>query len=382
MIKDTAKIAVEANPTPEVENASTKINLGQVFSPSGEYLNELSLFAAYFNLIPNLITEIEINCKRANEWFENQYQAEITKKHFNKRYFNGSKKAELDKVFYFLFEDLVVCFDINNSKAKVLFSGTPAEKVESIIKEVKKFKKRVQRKPFITLLIKSSGPGFEYLSFPIVKPKLSIADNYNDDFEDTHKTILQRLQKSNDKGLVILHGKPGTGKTNYIRYLVSLIKKRVIILPLSRVSTITDPELIPLLTENPDSVFVIEDAENIVIDREEEGYSPVSSLLNISDGLLSDLLNIQIICTFNTDLSKVDKALMRKGRLIAKYEFKELEVEKAKRLSGKLGFQTEINSPMTLASIYNQEEKDFRQEQNNKSIGFKATNGNKFAETD
>ncbi|GAB3660257.1 hypothetical protein GCM10028791_34100 [Echinicola sediminis] len=382
MIKGTAKIAVEANPNPEVENASTKINLGQVFSPSGEYLNELSLFAAYFNLIPNLITEIEINCKRANEWFENQYQAEVKKKHFNKRYFSGSKKAELDKVFYFLFEDLVVCFDINNSKTKFLFSGTPAEKVESIIKEVKKFKNRIQRKPFITLLINSSGPGFEYMSFQITKPKLSIEDNYNDDFEDTHKTILQRLQKSNDKGLVILHGKPGTGKTNYIRYLVSLIKKRVIILPLSRISTITDPELIPLLTENPDSVFVIEDAENIVIDREEEGYSPVSSLLNISDGLLSDLLNIQIICTFNTDLSKVDKALMRKGRLIAKYEFKELEMEKAKRLSGKLGFQTEINSPMTLASIYNQEEKDYRQEQNNKSIGFKATNGNKFAKND
>jgi hypothetical protein len=35
---------------------------------------------------------------------------------------------------------------------------------------------------------------------------------------------------------------------------------------------------------------------------------------------------------------------MRKGRLIAKYEFKELEVEKAQQLSNKLGFeQTSIN---------------------------------------
>lgn len=64
-------------------------------------------------------------------------------------------------------------------------------------------------------------------------------------------------------------------------------------------------------------------------------YSPVSTLLNLADGLLSDCLNIQIVCSFNTDLSMVDKALMRKGRLIAKYEFKELEVEKAQNLSNK-----------------------------------------------
>ena len=64
----------------------------------------------------------------------------------------------------------------------------------------------------------------------------------------------------------------------------------------------------------------------------------VSALLNITDGLLSDWLNIQLICSFNSDISKIDSALMRKGRLIAKYEFKELEVEKANALSLKLRF--------------------------------------------
>jgi hypothetical protein len=65
-------------------------------------------------------------------------------------------------------------------------------------------------------------------------------------------------------------------------------------------------------------------------------------------------------------------ALMRKGRLIAKYEFKELEIEKAKTLSQKLGFTTLLNSPMTLTAIYNQDEKDFQQVKRNNSIGFKA----------
>src|SRR5690606_12124712 len=125
-----------------------------------------------------------------------------------------------------------------------------------------------------------------------------------------------------------------------------------------------------LLINNPESVFVIEDAENIIMDREENGYSPVSTLLNLSDGLLSDCLNIQIICSFNTDLSKIDSALLRKGRLIAQYEFKELETEKAQHLSDKLGFQTTIVKPMTLTDIYNQEEKVFENSKNRIPIGF------------
>ena len=104
--------------------------------------------------------------------------------------------------------------------------------------------------------------------------------------------------------------------------------------------------------------------------REENGNSPVSTLLNLSDGLLSDCLNIQIICSFNTDISKVDSALLRKGRLIAKYEFKELEAEKAQNLSEKLGFKTQISEPMNLTDIYNQEEKNGNHTASRKSIGF------------
>src|SRR5690606_37314061 len=148
-------------------------------------------------------------------------------------------------------------------------------------------------------------------------------------------------------------------KTSYMRYLITSLKKEIIFLPPNMASAITNPGLISILTDNPNSIFIIEDAENIIVDREIDGGSPVSALLNISDGLLADCLNIQIICSFNTDISKIDSALIRKGRLIAKYEFKELDTEKAQQLSNKLGFHTHINKPMTLTSIYNQDEKDF-----------------------
>lgn len=138
-------------------------------------------------------------------------------------------------------------------------------------------------------------------------------------------------------------------------------------------ASITNPALVSIMMDNPNSIFVIEDAENIIMDREKGESSSVSALLNLSDGLLADCLNIQIICSFNTDISKVDSALLRKGRLIAKYEFKELEIDKAKQLSHKLGFNTLINQPMTLAAIYNQDEQDFQHTKVKSTIGFRAS---------
>ncbi|MCB9251720.1 MAG: AAA family ATPase [Flavobacteriales bacterium] len=353
----------------------SKIDLTKVFGKREAYLNEFQLFATYFNEIPNLIDEHYIDCKKALSWFFNFFKAEIKDYHFTKRFYNGNKTAEFDDNLFFIYEDLLVYFDHNCSNVRFLFRKTAGYKVDKLIKEIRKFKKRKKvQNPEINILVNSVS-GIDTMVMNLNKEKLSIHDNYNDDFKEVHQTILKRLSQMNDKGLVLLHGKPGTGKTSYIRYLISTLKKEVIFLPPNMANAITNPNLISILINNPNSVLVIEDAENIIIDRNNNGSSPVSSLLNISDGLLSDCLNIQIVCSFNTDISKVDTALMRKGRLIAKYEFKELEVEKANVLSKKLGYDSNFFVPMTLAAIYNQDEKDFQTAKLN-SIGFKSVGSN------
>jgi hypothetical protein len=361
----------------ELGKTTSKMNLGDVFSErKRSYLNEFNLFIAHFNSIPNLINETNIDCKKANKWFVEQYKDEIKNFYFNKIYYNSNKNAEYDDLFYILDEDLLVDFDTNNSVVRFLFRKTEISKVETVISGIKEFKERKARRKLEISLLVESKYGIGTKSMEILRPKLSIEDNYNDDFREVHQTIIKRLSKKKDKGLVLLHGKPGTGKTSYVRFLISTLKKDVIFLPPNMAGTITNPDLISILIDNPNSIFVIEDAENIVVDREKDGQSPVTALLNISDGLLSDCLNIQVICSFNTDLSKIDNALLRKGRLIANYEFKELTTEKAQMLSRKLGFKSIIDSPMTLTTIYNQDEKDFQQRKSRTPIGFKAVSTN------
>lgn len=355
----------------EAAAAPNKISITEVFSErAGSYINEYKLFVSCFNAIPNMIEESDINCRKANSWFVENYEQDITNMHFIKRYLPGSKKPEYDDIFYFLYEDLIVNFDTNCSEVRFLFRKTNIEKVETLIAKFKKYKRRQSREtPEISLLVEGSS-GIYTKTLDINKPKLKLDDNYNEDFKEIHDTILKRLKSKNDKGIVLLHGKPGTGKTSYIRYLISAVKKRVVFLPPNMAGLITSPNLISILIDHPNSIFVIEDAENIVVDRERDGVSPVSALLNVADGLLADCLNVQIICSFNTDITKVDKAILRKGRLIARYEFKELAVEKAQLLSNKLGFKTSITEPMTLAAIYNQDEKDFDKSKADKPLGF------------
>lgn len=360
------KLSAECCSNFAIHNCAMKTT--DVFDNHGD-MNIFKLYIVRFQKVPNSIHLDEINCKAADKWFSENYRDKITDYCYQRRRVRY-KDEQGDYLCYFLFEDLLLYFNGEYGKVTFLYRKTDSALVETIASAIKRFKKRkTYRKPEIELLV-SGLHGFDTKTMDISKPKLAIEDNYNDGFLSIHEAILKRLRKKNDKGLLLLHGKPGTGKTSYIRYLITQVKKNVIFLPPNMAACITDPGLMGVLIDNPNSIFVIEDAENIIVDRNNSGSSSVSALLNLADGLLSDCLNIQIICSFNTDLSRVDSALMRKGRLIAKYEFAELETHKAQALSNKLGFSSVITSPMTLAAVYNQNDMEFAATTYKKAIGF------------
>lgn len=133
----------------------------------------------------------------------------------------------------------------------------------------------------------------------------------------------------------------------------------MIFIPPEMAPQIASPDFLALMIDHPNAILIIEDAENVVCDRMNEENIGVSNLLNISDGLLSDCLNLQLICTFNTDISRIDKALLRKGRIIAKYEFKPLAIHKAEYIAETFGHPVKFDHDMTLADVCHYSEEDF-----------------------
>ena len=214
-------------------------------------------------------------------------------------------------------------------------------------------------------LVIATRDGYDTAEFDLPKQKLDIELNYGKGFKLIHNKILKELSKDKGKGLVLLHGTPGTGKTHYLKYLASKIKdKKVLFIPPYLADFITSPEMTPFLIENANSILFIEDAEKVITDRNLEGSRGVSNILNLTDGILSDILNIQIVATFNMDKKKIDSALLRKGRLIAEHKFDKLSLEESQKLVEYLGYDNKLTEGLTLSEIYNLKEEQFKSQDN------------------
>ena len=100
------------------------------------------------------------------------------------------------------------------------------------------------------------------------------------------------------------------------------------------VDKLSDPSFITFIRQQKNSIFIVEDCEELLSSRNggNRMNAGLVNILNISDGLLSDELCIKFICTFNAPLKDIDEALLRKGRLAARYEFKDLTTDKVNQL--------------------------------------------------
>src|SRR5437763_7901676 len=111
----------------------------------------------------------------------------------------------------------------------------------------------------------------------IKKTKIDLDLFYADEFKEVNSVINKRLQQKNDKGIILLHGLPGTGKTTYLRHLVGKIKKKILFVSPNVAGNLMNPDFIDLLINYPNAVLIIEDAENIIMDRKVNSSSSVSN---------------------------------------------------------------------------------------------------------
>ena len=254
-----------------------------------------------------------------------------------------------------------VYYQNDNPKAKEHLNSLFSEYIEKFISKESK----------VSILLKTQI-GLEIKTHSIKPYRIDFETMYNDDFFEIHSRVKNALTNDN-KGVVLFHGIAGSGKTNYIKWLTSQIpNKKFIFVPTTMIGSLTDPAFISLLIGNKNSVLVLEDCENYIAERTafNSNTDVVSSILNIADGMLSDVLECQLICTFNSDISKIDSALLRKGRLIAEYKFKELTVEKCNKYLQSTDRNFVVDKPYSLAELTNIDIKELKEQNKQTKIGF------------
>jgi hypothetical protein len=208
--------------------------------------------------------------------------------------------------------------------------------------------------------------------------------NYRPEVLTAYDRIVKDLNSPDPFGrLAILSGPTGTGKTYLIRALMGELPNIVfLLLPSNMTASLSGPEILSALidaseetnctceecVEKSDSTLddlkaffeskdmvpyptpsnskhskkrtialVIEDADECLSNRASDNISAISAVLNLSDGIIGNCLDLRIICTTNQEIENIDTALLRSGRLSEHIEVGLLDVEQAKAVYQRIG---------------------------------------------
>jgi len=184
--------------------------------------------------------------------------------------------------------------------------------------------------------------------------------HYGDDFVAWENDWLGQLARRRS-GVTLLFGLPGCGKTSYLRGLMARFINRFVFyyIPVSSFDTLSSPRFAGFwVKENRRSndrikLAIIEDAEDLLLPRDEHSRAKVSNLLNIGDGFMGEHLKLHVIATTNTPMQRLDPALLRPGRLMGTREFRRLPREAALRLAQAKGLTMPDKADVSLAELYN-----------------------------
>lgn len=158
-----------------------------------------------------------------------------------------------------------------------------------------------------------------------------------------------------DETVLVLQGPPGTGKTRLIRAILGEMSRRkdgkkAHALYTGDTKALETDEIFVRFITGWEDAFVVEDADHLLRPRA-EGNEHLHRFLTIADGVVR-AQNRKII--FSTNLPNVgdlDDAIVRPGRCFARLYLKELEIDEARRLVGKLCGEDAARAATAIAAL-------------------------------
>ena len=276
----------------------------------------------------------------------------------------GSKDDTVELGFCIIYNKskIYARFESRVTESYILYSNDKVDEFEKFLENVLQFYVAPNGEQNTFWRICSSQSGY-YLEKGNCKcpENFEVSKLYNNDFINEDIKINNFIDKEDQSGIIILHGEKGTGKSSYIKYLINKHPdKKFVFVPAGLIKLLGDPSFGSFLTSLSNHIIVLEDCEGAIRDRATGDAAAVSLLLNLTDGIMADDLNMTFICTFNDDMKNIDEALLRKGRCICKYQFNPLCAEKADMLLRERGIEALVTKPMVLSDIFHYEDDDYQ----------------------
>jgi DNA replication protein DnaC len=202
-------------------------------------------------------------------------------------------------------------------------------------------------------VLESVGGNLELSPLLFEKSTYSLESLYNHKSIKKVKKLIKEI-KDTSKGLSIIYGDKGVGKTNLSKYISSKIDRLVIYVPINMVdSSINSSEFRSFLKKYSKCFLIVDDCEFL--------YNPIygknnyfsSNILQLVDSVVSEQLELQVLLIFNVDNEdEIDECLLDSNNLLDVINIEELDSEVATELSKELGFNKKIKNDTRLVDVF------------------------------